>query len=122
VEGLTVVSTPARLSDLEAQPMNHPSGPAIVEAAISPLSRGVPAQTVDELVQQAAECVAAGAGIVHHHHDMRLDEEAAVGQLLETGAGSSPGIPASSSTPTTSPASELGRRMPTCARWPRPVL
>ncbi|MFI5040660.1 MAG: 3-keto-5-aminohexanoate cleavage protein [Acidimicrobiales bacterium] len=57
--------------------------PAIVEAAISPLRWNVPAQSVGEIVAEANECIDAGAGIVHHHHDMRLGEPAAVDQLVE---------------------------------------
>lgn len=64
------------------------SAPAIIEAAISPLRWGVPAQSVETIVGEATACIAAGAGIVHHHHhDMRLDEPDAVEQLLATAAG-----------------------------------
>jgi uncharacterized protein (DUF849 family) len=62
------------------------SDPVVIEVAISPLRRGVPAQSVDTLVAQADACILAGAGIVHHHHDMRLAEPDAVDQLTETAA------------------------------------
>ena len=61
------------------------AAPVVVEAAISPLRWGQPAQTVEEMVAEASACLAAGAGIIHYHHDMRLDEAAAVEQLIETG-------------------------------------
>jgi 3-keto-5-aminohexanoate cleavage enzyme len=61
--------------------------PVVIEAAISPLRWDVPAQTVEEIVAEAAACLAAGAGIVHFHHDMRLDQDAAVEQLVATGEG-----------------------------------
>lgn len=61
------------------------SRPVVVEAAITPLRRGVPAMSVDQMVTEAHACIVAGAGIIHHHHDMRLDEVAATDQLLETG-------------------------------------
>jgi 3-keto-5-aminohexanoate cleavage enzyme len=61
------------------------SQPVIIEAAISPLRRGIPAQSVDTLVAEADACIQAGAGIIHHHHDMRLDESEAITQLIDTG-------------------------------------
>lgn len=64
-----------------------PTAPVVIEVAITPLRWGTPAQTVEEMVHQARACIAAGAGIVHYHHDMRLDEASAIGALLDTGAG-----------------------------------
>ena len=49
----------------------------VIEVAITPLRWGVPAQSVEQMVAEANACIEAGAGIVHHHHDMRLDEPAA---------------------------------------------
>lgn len=60
------------------------SKPVVIEVAISPLRRGAPAQSVDAMVAEADSCIRAGAGIIHHHHDMRLDEPEAVAQLTET--------------------------------------
>jgi 3-keto-5-aminohexanoate cleavage enzyme len=57
--------------------------PVVVEAAISPLRRDIPAQTTDEIIQEANACLAAGAGIVHHHHDNRLDAQASTQQLID---------------------------------------
>jgi uncharacterized protein (DUF849 family) len=59
--------------------------PVVIEVAISPLRRGIPAQSVDTLVAEADSCIRAGAGIVHHHHDMRLAEPEAIQQLIDTG-------------------------------------
>jgi uncharacterized protein (DUF849 family) len=61
--------------------------PAIIEVAITPLRWDVPAQTVDTMVAEAVACLHAGAGIVHHHHDMRLDEVAATEQIRAVGSG-----------------------------------
>lgn len=61
--------------------------PAIIEAAITPLRWGVPAQSVETMVDEASLCIDAGAGIVHHHHDMRLSEPDAIAQLVDTAAG-----------------------------------
>lgn len=60
---------------------------AVIEVAISPLRWGAPAQSVDDMVAEAIACIDAGAGIVHHHHDMRLDEADAIAQLTSTAAG-----------------------------------
>lgn len=65
--------------------LRPPEAPVIIEAAVSPLRWGVPVQTIEELVAEADACVRAGAGIIHHHHDMRLAEYEAVEQLVETG-------------------------------------
>lgn len=61
--------------------------PVIIEAAITPLRWGVPAQSVEAMVAEASACLGAGAGIIHHHHDMRLDETDAVAQLVDTADG-----------------------------------
>lgn len=58
---------------------------AVIEAAITPLRFGAPVQTVDDMVREALACISAGAGIVHHHHDMRLEEGEATWQMTETG-------------------------------------
>jgi hypothetical protein len=73
---------------------SHPK-PVIIEAAISPLRWDEPAQSVEEMVSEAYSCIEVGASIIHHHHDMRLDEAAAIEQLVETGSrivNSRPGI------------------------------
>jgi hypothetical protein len=57
--------------------------PVVIEAAISPLRRDVPAQTTAELIAEAKLCLAAGAGIVHHHHDNRLDAMASTQQMID---------------------------------------
>ncbi|MGD9794806.1 MAG: 3-keto-5-aminohexanoate cleavage protein [Acidimicrobiia bacterium] len=59
--------------------------PVIIEAAITPLRRGVPAQSVEDMVADAVGCIDAGAGIIHHHHDMRLDDAGSIQQLIDTG-------------------------------------
>jgi 3-keto-5-aminohexanoate cleavage enzyme len=68
--------------------MSGPIGtPVIIEAAITPLRWGVPAQSAEQMVVEATACIDAGAGIIHHHHDMRLAEPDAVDQLMATNAG-----------------------------------
>lgn len=65
--------------------MQSEPSPVVIEAAITPLLRGVPAQSVDDMVAEAVACVDAGAGIIHHHHDNRLDADGATVELIETG-------------------------------------
>jgi len=65
----------------------NPSSPVVIEVAITPLRWGEPAQSAAEMVAEARTCIDAGAGIVHYHHDMRLDESAAVQQLIDVGEG-----------------------------------
>ena len=61
--------------------------PAVIEVAITPLRWREPAQTVEQMIDEADRCIAAGAGIVHHHHDMRLSEADATTALLATARG-----------------------------------
>ncbi|KJE25376.1 hypothetical protein FF36_00509 [Frankia torreyi] len=56
--------------------------PVVIEAAISPLRDGRQLQTTEELIAQARESLAAGAGIIHHHHNFRLARDEAVAQVL----------------------------------------
>ena len=69
--------------------VNGPVAPdaVVIEAAITPLRWDEPAQSVGQMVAEALRCIEAGAGIVHHHHDMRLSEADATTALLQTGDG-----------------------------------
>jgi 3-keto-5-aminohexanoate cleavage enzyme len=57
--------------------------PTIIEAAITPYRPGEPLQDSDAMVDNAIECFAAGAGIVHHHHDFRQERTAAIAQMID---------------------------------------
>jgi 3-keto-5-aminohexanoate cleavage enzyme len=59
--------------------------PIVIEAAISPLRRDVPVQSASEMAAEGIACLNAGAGIVHHHHDMRLSPEDSTRQFIEVG-------------------------------------
>lgn len=61
--------------------------PVVIEVAITPLRWGEPAKAVDEMVGEANACIDAGAGIVHYHHDMRLDAGDATEALIATAVG-----------------------------------
>ena len=65
----------------------RPKNDVVIEAAITPLRWKAPAQTAEAMIADARACIEAGAGIVHHHHDMRLNEDEAVDQLRTVAAG-----------------------------------
>ncbi|SHN19134.1 3-keto-5-aminohexanoate cleavage protein [Cryptosporangium aurantiacum] len=56
--------------------------PVLIEAAITPLRKGQPLQTSEQLIHEALESLAAGAAIIHHHHDFRQTREQAVAQVI----------------------------------------
>jgi 3-keto-5-aminohexanoate cleavage enzyme len=58
------------------------AGPAVIEAAITPLRKGAPVQTPEQTVGEALASLAAGAGIIHHHHNFTLDAAAAIDQII----------------------------------------
>jgi hypothetical protein len=55
----------------------------LIEAAITPLRKGAPVQTADQTVDEAVASLAAGAAIIHHHHDFTLAEPAAIAQVID---------------------------------------
>ncbi len=57
--------------------------PTVIEAAITPYRPGEPLQDSDAMVADAIECFAAGAGVVHHHHDFRQERNAAIAQMID---------------------------------------
>ncbi len=52
--------------------------PVVIEAAVSPYRPGEPVQNTGGTIREAIEWLDAGAGIVHHHHDMRHDQAAGI--------------------------------------------
>ncbi|WP_371541433.1 3-keto-5-aminohexanoate cleavage protein [Streptomyces sp. NBC_00554] len=58
------------------------TSPVVIEAAITPLRKGEPLQTSEELIHEATESLAGGAAIVHHHHDFRQTREGAIAQIV----------------------------------------
>jgi beta-keto acid cleavage enzyme len=63
--------------------MSDSSGPVLIEAAITPLRKGAPVQTADQTVDEAVASLAAGAVIIHHHHDFTLAEPAAIAEVID---------------------------------------
>ncbi|WP_075790703.1 3-keto-5-aminohexanoate cleavage protein [Massilia putida] len=59
--------------------------PVVIEAAVTPLRKGAPLQPAQATVSEATECLAAGAAIIHYHHDFRLERSAATGQIIDIG-------------------------------------
>ena len=55
----------------------------VIEAAITPFRRGEPVLFVDDMVAQGLACLDAGAGIIHHHHDMRLGDAESIAEMIE---------------------------------------
>jgi 3-keto-5-aminohexanoate cleavage enzyme len=62
--------------------MSTALGPVVVEAAVTPLRKGAPAQTPQQTVEEAAASLSAGAAIIHHHHDFTLDARDAIEQII----------------------------------------
>jgi 3-keto-5-aminohexanoate cleavage enzyme len=65
------------------QAMNISDMPVVLEAAITPLRRGAPVKEAHENIHEAKECLAAGAGVIHHHHDFRKDREGAIQEMID---------------------------------------
>jgi uncharacterized protein (DUF849 family) len=59
--------------------------PLVIEASICPYRPAEPVWDVHAMIREANACLAAGAAIVHHHHDMRLDEQASIEEMLVMG-------------------------------------
>jgi 3-keto-5-aminohexanoate cleavage enzyme len=63
--------------------MSDSHGPVLIEAAITPLRKGAPVQTADQTVDEAVASLAAGAAIIHHHHDFTLAEPTAIAEVID---------------------------------------
>ncbi len=59
--------------------------PLIIEAAIAPFRADAPVMEVNDLVGEAKACLAAGAAVVHYHHDTRLRQAEAIAALIAFG-------------------------------------
>ena len=65
--------------------MRTSATPLVIEAAICPYRSAVPVWDVHGMATEGRACLAAGATIVHHHHDMRFDAAAAIEEMLAMG-------------------------------------
>jgi 3-keto-5-aminohexanoate cleavage enzyme len=59
------------------------TGPVIIEAAVSPFRAGAPVDDSSGVIGDAVASIEAGASIVHHHHDARLERDEAVAALID---------------------------------------
>ena len=67
--------------------MDVSNRPVVIEAAVTPLRKGEPIKPAPVTIAEGKECLAAGAGIIHHHHDFRLSREAAIAEMIEISGG-----------------------------------
>lgn len=56
--------------------------PVLIESAICPFRRGEPVRDLAASARVAKECLAAGARIIHYHHDFRLDAEDSLAEMM----------------------------------------
>jgi 3-keto-5-aminohexanoate cleavage enzyme len=63
------------------------NAPLIIEAAITPLRIGAPAQSTQQMIAEGISCVEAGATIIHHHHDFGAEPDVATQQLIDVALG-----------------------------------
>lgn len=59
--------------------------PLVIEAAICPYRSAAPVWDVQEMIRESKACLAAGATIIHHHHDLRFDAAASIEEMLTLG-------------------------------------
>lgn len=62
--------------------MNIAEMPVIIETAITPLRKGEPVQSTEAMISEGKASLAAGAGIVHHHHNFQLPADEAIQQII----------------------------------------
>ena len=61
--------------------------PVLIEAAITPLRFGEAVQSMDATIDEARACLAAGAAIIHHHHDFSAPRTEGVRQMVGIQSG-----------------------------------
>lgn len=59
--------------------------PLVIEASICPYRHAEPVWDVNGMISEAKACLQAGAAIVHHHHDMRFNEQESIAEMLTLG-------------------------------------
>ncbi|EIK95800.1 hypothetical protein PMM47T1_15516 [Pseudomonas sp. M47T1] len=62
-----------------------PLPPLLIEAAICPFRFGEPVWDEAAMAREASDCHAAGAAIIHHHHDFRLDSPSSINEMRGMG-------------------------------------
>jgi uncharacterized protein (DUF849 family) len=56
----------------------------VIEAAVSPFRADAPVADAGGVIAESIACIAAGSAVVHHHHDQRLERDAAIARLIDT--------------------------------------
>lgn len=56
--------------------------PVLIESAISPFRRGEPVRDAAGTAAVAKDCLAAGARIIHYHHDFRMSPEDSLTEMI----------------------------------------
>jgi 3-keto-5-aminohexanoate cleavage enzyme len=56
----------------------------VIEAAISPFRAKLPVTDASGVIEESVACIAAGSAVIHHHHDQRLERDAAIARLIDT--------------------------------------
>jgi uncharacterized protein (DUF849 family) len=56
----------------------------VIEAAVSPFRADAPVAEASGVIEEAIACITAGSAVVHHHHDQRLEPDAAIARLIDT--------------------------------------
>jgi uncharacterized protein (DUF849 family) len=59
------------------------TSPVIIEAAVSPFRADAPVDDSSGVIAEAIASIEAGAAIIHHHHDARLEHDEAVAALID---------------------------------------
>ncbi|MDO9598997.1 MAG: 3-keto-5-aminohexanoate cleavage protein [Azoarcus sp.] len=64
------------------KPNNTLETPMLIEAAICPYRGGEPVFDLQGMIREAKACLAAGATLIHHHHDGRLDTAGGMAEMI----------------------------------------
>ena len=67
--------------------LNTSDMPVVIEAAITPLRFGEAVQSMQQTIDESRACLAAGAAIIHHHHDFSAPRAEGVRQMVGIQAG-----------------------------------
>ncbi|EIK95787.1 hypothetical protein PMM47T1_15451 [Pseudomonas sp. M47T1] len=61
---------------------SYQNTPVILESAVTPLRKGEPLLSTEQMINEGMASLAAGAAIVHHHHDFRQSRSDATAQII----------------------------------------
>lgn len=92
---------------------NRAEKPLVIEAAISVVvaNAGGKEPTIENIVNEAKDCIAAGAGIIHCHHDFALSRADSIAQCIAVNRGVLDAHPGTLMYPGFMPGSSFEERM-----------